>query len=44
MLRKLRHGDQATREFFKKLADPLPKEDYLRAVYKRLKARFEPTA
>lgn len=43
VLRKLRHGDQATREFFKKLADPLPKEDYLRAIYKRLKARFEPT-
>ena len=42
VLRKLRHGDQATREFFAKLADPLPKEDYLRAVYMRLKARFEP--
>ena len=42
VLRKLRHGDKATREFFAKLADPLPKEDYLRAVYMRLKARFEP--
>ena len=42
VLRKLRHGDSATREFFAKLADPLPKEDYLRAVYMRLKARFEP--
>ena len=42
VLRKLRHGDKATREFFAKLADPLPKEDYLRSIYMRLKARFEP--
>jgi hypothetical protein len=44
VLRKLRHGDSATREFFARLADPLPKDDYLRAVYKRLKAKFEPDA
>ena len=37
-----RHTGNETREFFAKLADPLPKEDYLRAVYMRLKARFEP--
>jgi hypothetical protein len=42
ILRKLRHGDSATREFFAKLADPLPKEDHLRAIYKRLKTIFEP--
>ena len=42
VLRKLRHGDAATREFFAKLAEPLPKDDYLRAVYIRLKAKFEP--
>lgn len=44
VLRKLRHGDSATRAFFAKLADPLPKEDYLRQVYMRLKAKFEPPA
>lgn len=43
VLRKLRHGDSATRQFFAKLADPLPKEDYLKAVYMRLKAKFEPS-
>ena len=43
VLRKLRHGDSATRQFFAKLADPLPKEDYLRAVFMCLKARFEPS-
>ena len=42
VLRKLRHGDQATREFFAKLAEPLPKEDHLRQAYLRLKAKFEP--
>ena len=42
VLRKIRHGDQATRTFFARLSDPLPKEDYLRTVYQRLKARFEP--
>ena len=44
VLRKFRHGDAATRQFFAKLADPLPKEDYLKSVYLRLKAKFEPGA
>ena len=40
-LRKIEEGDTATSAFFKKLAEPLPKVDHLRAIYQRLKARFE---
>jgi len=42
VIRKVEHGDKATAEFFRTLAKPLPKEDHLREVYKRLKAKFEP--
>jgi len=44
VLRKVKNGDRATAEFFKSLARPLPKEDHLRAVYLRLKAKFEKTS
>lgn len=40
-LRSIRHGDSATKEFFRKQAKPLPKEDHLRELYKRLQAMFE---
>ena len=42
VLRKLRLGLQRSGKGDTKLADPLPKEDYLRSIYMRLKARFEP--
>lgn len=42
VLRKIETGDTATQEFFKSLAKPLPKEDYQLAIYRRLKAKFEP--
>ena len=41
-LRAIRNGDTATREFFRRQARPLPKEDHLRSLYNRLKAKFEP--
>jgi len=40
--RKVEQGDKATSAFFMTLAEPLPREDHLREVYKRLKAKFEP--
>lgn len=40
-LRSVRNGDTATREFFRRQARPIPKEDHLLSVFKRLKARFE---
>jgi len=42
VIRKVEQGDRATAAFFKTLAEPLPREDHLREVYKRLKAKFEP--
>ena len=38
---KIDNGDAAVSEFFRSLARPLPKDDHLRAVYLRLKAKFE---
>lgn len=40
--RLMREGDTATRQFIASLFKPLPEQDYLRNIYKRLKERFEP--
>lgn len=40
--RAMREGDTATRQFVGSMFKPLPEQDYLRNVYKRLKARFDP--
>lgn len=40
--RYLMHGDSVMRELIGKLFKPLNPEDYLRAVYKRLQAVFDP--
>ena len=40
--RAMREGDTATRQFVGSMFKPLPEQDYLRNVYKRLKERFDP--
>lgn len=41
IVRKVRDGGVAERRYFLSLFDLLPKEDYARAQYERLRARFE---
>ena len=41
-IRTLRVGDTATAAFIRAQSEPIPKRDYLRNIFKRLKARFEP--
>ena len=41
-IRTQRIGDTATAAFIRAQSEPIPKRDYLRSIYKRLKAKFEP--
>ena len=43
-LRTIRTGETALVAFTRAQARPLPKEDYQRAKYERLKAKFEPAS
>jgi hypothetical protein len=41
-IRTIRIGDTATARFIRAQAEPIPKRDHLRSIFKRLKERFEP--